>query len=581
MGSGKKPGKDAMTYRNMRVGAAAAMVGAMMAAYAGSALAEPGPTPSTYKQAPFKGQDVQVDQLVTATQMTKDLDAPARAFTGPTSMAADPDNPRVIVGATADLRSKSCYLTVSKDAGRTWHFSKELPTDPSYPSCTNNSAGVPQTMVAWGRGGTLYYAHQAYGDGEGTREGKSSIILARTTNLGESWTTTLVDNNRGKTGVPPNDSGVFGLSVDTSGPRDAVYVGFNQSFPDAPPNDPLRAAHVMVAASTDGGATFGAPIDLNTFQRPTIDVAGKAYSLYMRSSFGSPFLVAHDGVLLAVAGSDFAFNDQPQPPPEAGAGLTPGSWYAYPIPQLIGRSTDQGKTWTITPLGDPILAGTGSFTGLGWTPKGGAKGTFVATYAATPATSPTIALADIVVQRSTDGGVTWTSPLAIDDDPPELRATGFYPQLNVAPNGRIDVAWQDNRETTDFFFNVRYTYSTDGGATWAPNIKITDRPVNFNYGISFNSDIRQPNGVASTNQYAMIGWADTRNATDLTQTQDNFASSVQFAALPTTKNTTAPVIAAIFGGLVLAGIVLLGVLQFRKRGGAGPAPSRATVPVKA
>jgi hypothetical protein len=435
--------------------------------------------------------------------------------------------------------------------------------------------------VAWGRNGTLYYAHQAYGDGEGPREGKSSIILASTTNLGETWKTTLVDNNRGKTGVPPSDTGVHGLAVDTSGARDVIYVGFTQSFPDSPSDSPLRAAHVMVAASTDAGATFAPAVDLNTFPRPTLDAGGKTYQLFMRAGFGAPFLVAHDGVLLAVAGSDFPFNDQPQPPPEAGSGLNPGSWYAYPLPQLVGRSTDQGKTWTIANLGDPILAGTGSFTGLGWTAQGAAKGTFVATYAATPATSPTIALADIVVQRSTDGGVTWTSPLAVDDDTPDMRATGFYPQLNVAPNGRVDVAWQDNRDTTDFHFNVRYTYSTDGGVTWAPNVKLNDSPLNFNYGVSFNSDIRQPNGVASTNQYAIVGWADTRNATDVTQTQDNYAAAAQFSALPTTKNTTAPVIAAIFGGLILAGLVLLVVLQFRKRGGVTSTSSQPSVPVKA
>ena len=56
--------------------------------------------------------------------------------------------------------------------------------------------------------------------------------------------------------------------------------------------------------------------------------------------------------------------------------------------------------------------------------------------------------------------------------------------------------------------------------------------------------IRQPNGVASANSYAIIGWADTRNANDLSQAQDNYATAVQFAPLPTTKNTTAPVISS-------------------------------------
>lgn len=561
-----------MKYRNMRVGTAAILVGGLVAAYAGSATAEPGPTPSTYKQVTFKPQGVDIDKMTAASQMTKDMEAPARAFTGPTSMAVNPENPRVVAAATADLRSKICYLSVSTDAGRTWHFSEEPPGDPAYPMCTNNTAGVPEAGVAWGKDGALYYARQAYGEGEGPREGKSSAMLSRTTNLGETWTNTLVENNRGKTGVAPSVTAVPGLTVDTSGEQDIVYVGFARSYPDAPTGDPLRFPHVMVATSTDAGKTFGEAVDLNTFKRPSLTIDGRPYQLYMRTGFGAPFLYAHDGVLLAVAGPDFPFNDQPEPPPEAGTGLRPGSWYAHPMPQLIGRSTDQGKTWTITPLGDPILAGTGSYTGLGWTPKGGENGTFVAAYAATPPTSPTIALADIVVQRSTDGGVTWTSPLAIDDDPPEMHATGFYPQLNVAPNGRIDVAWQDDRETTDFHFNVRYTYSTDGGLTWAPNVKVNDKPINFNYGVSFNSDLRQPNGVASTNQYAIIGWADTRNANDLTQTQDNYASAVQFAPMPTARNTTAPIVAAIFGGLVLAGLVLLLVLQMRK-GREGPAPA--------
>ena len=562
-----------MKTRLVRAGVAAAALGGMMAVYAGQAGAEPGPAPYKYQKATFKAQAVDVEKLTTATQMTKDQEAPARAFTGPTSMVASPSDPRIVVAATADLRNNQCYLTVSRDAGRTWKFSKEPPTDPKFPYCTNQSAGIPEAMVAWGRDGTLYYLHGAYGDGEGPRfPGKMSVILARTKNLGQSWEYTIVDNSRDRTGDVISDAAVPGLAIDTSGPRDIVYAGFSQYYGDIPSSSPLNAPHPMVATSTDGGATFGPPLDLNKFPRPSLTVNGKQYQLDFDTGFGSPFLVAHNGVVLAAAGSNFPFNDQPTPPPEAGANLNPGSWYAYPLPQLIARSTDQGKTWTITTLGDPILAGTGTFTGLGWTPKGGTKGTFVAAYAATPPTSPTIALADIVVQRSTDGGVTWTPQQAIDDDPPDQYSTGFYPQLNVAPNGRVDVAWQDNRDTTDFHFNVRYTYSTDGGQTWAKNVKVNDTPINFNYGVSYNSDLRQPLGVASANQFAVIGWADTRNANDVTQTQDNYASAAQFAPLPTKKNTTAPVIASVFTGLVVAGVVLLVALQIRKRR-VGPAPA--------
>ncbi len=103
---------------------------------------------------------------------------------------------------------------------------------------------------------------------------------------------------------------------------------------------------------------------------------------------------------------------------------------------------------------------------------------------------------------------------------------------------------------------MRYSYSSDGGVTWAHNVQVTDQPVNFGLGGSFNSDLRQPPGVASANQYAAFGWADSRLGNPTTQTQDDFGDVAQFAPLPA-SSTVLPVLAAVFGGLVAAGIVLL------------------------
>ncbi len=47
--------------------------------------------------------------------------------------------------------------------------------------------------------------------------------------------------------------------------------------------------------------------------------------------------------------------------------------------------------------------------------------------------------------------------------------------------------------------------------------------------------------------------------------------AAQFSPLPPTTNTTAPVVAAVFGGLVVAGLALLLILQMRRRE-AQPAP---------
>src|SRR5262249_39841014 len=150
-------------------------------------------TPATFR---IQGT---VPKITTAVRMTKDESSPTRAFSGP-SMLADPDNPRVIVAATADLRTRVCYLIRSTDAGQTWHRLKALPGLASLPNCTSANGGVPEAMLAWGRNHTLYYA--LMGQGFGSLKVSSSILLARSTNLGDSWKTTIVDDSAAKTDPP-------------------------------------------------------------------------------------------------------------------------------------------------------------------------------------------------------------------------------------------------------------------------------------------------------------------------------------------------------------------------------------------
>ncbi len=515
---------------------------------------------TAYPKAEFGAQEVSVERLTDGIHMTREDTAPTRGYTGPTSMAADPDDPRVVVVATANLRTRLCHLLVSTDAGLNWNFSVERPAAEGYPFCSNNSSGVAQPQVAWGSDGTLYYVSQAYGEGEGGREGATSIVLARTTDLGSTWETTMVNDARAQPDPKPENTGVPGFAVDTSGDQDAIYVGFSRDWSaTAPEGHPLEdREEVVVAASTDGGNSFGAPVNLNDFSSLTMTVDGQPYPLHFQTAFARPFVAAHDGVILAV-GDGGPPSDDP-PPEEVYDGI-----FGEPDPMLLARSTDQGRSWTVSELTTPVFTAAGSQTGMGWTPEGGPNGTFVLAYAATPGDSPKAGRTDIVVRRSTDGGVSWTEPVAINDDDPSDGYTSFYPQLDVAPNGRVDVVWQDNRQLTDYLIAVRSTYSTDGGATWAPNVGITDQPIDFSVGASSTGDVRQPPGVASANSYAAIGWYDTRFADEQTQTQDNFGVIAQFSPLPAEVSNW-PIIAAILGGLVLAGIVLLGIQLVRKRG---------------
>lgn len=546
-----------MRFRSRRAAVAASIIGAVVVFPTLSVGAQ---APVSFPKATFGQQGPEISRLTTGFQMTREETAPTRGFTAPSSMAVKPGDPKVVVAASADLRTRRCHLLVSTDAGRVWRFSETPPALETYEGCTNTTAGIAAASLEWGSGGTLYYAMQAYGEGEGPREGGSSIVLARTTNLGDTWTHTLVNDSRSATGVRPTNIGVTALGVDTTGAQDAVYVGYYQLFTHfAPEDSPIRNTRpVVVSTSTDGGATFGEPVNLNEFSQLTARYGDRDYPVHFQTAFGRPFLTADNGVILVVGDSGPPSDDAP--PREDFGGI-----FAEALPMIVARSTDAGQTWTVSELSPPVFNSAGSHTGMGWTPDGGPDGTFVFAYSATPENADSAGRTDVVMQRSTDLGVTWSEPVSIVDDNPGDFYSSFYPQLNVAPNGRVDVVFQTNRDLSDYLINTMYTFSTDGGVTWSPNVVVSDRPADFSLGISFNSDLRYVPGVASANEYVAVGWADTRNADETTQTQDAYSVVAQFSPLPSDSNTTLPILAAVFGGLVAAGVVLLLVMSSRRK----------------
>jgi hypothetical protein len=82
---------------------------------------------------------------------------------------------------------------------------------------------------------------------------------------------------------------------------------------------------------------------------------------------------------------------------------------------------------------------------------------------------------DIMFSRSTDGGVTFSAPLRINDDPVNQNKWHWFGTLAVAPNGRIDSVWLDSRNAVNNIDSqLFYSWSTDGGVTWAPNVPVSD-----------------------------------------------------------------------------------------------------------
>jgi hypothetical protein len=76
--------------------------------------------------------------------------------------------------------------------------------------------------------------------------------------------------------------------------------------------------------------------------------------------------------------------------------------------------------------------------------------------------------------RSTDGGLTWSTAKRINDDPVGQTHYHWFGTLSVAPNGRIDVVWNDSRaDSTNTRSALYYSSSFDGGVTWTTNVRLT------------------------------------------------------------------------------------------------------------
>ena len=123
---------------------------------------------------------------------------------------------------------------------------------------------------------------------------------------------------------------------------------------------------------------------------------------------------------------------------------------------------------------------------------------------------------DVYFARSVDGGRNWSAPMRVTDDAPSPKLQ-FFPAVAVGPDGKLHVAWYDQRNDNDIaedFLDVYYATSEDGGATWSPNVRVTTgsfRPSLSHHqsGIVFMGDYM---GLAvGSDGVAHPVWTDTRN----------------------------------------------------------------------
>ncbi len=118
---------------------------------------------------------------------------------------------------------------------------------------------------------------------------------------------------------------------------------------------------------------------------------------------------------------------------------------------------------------------------------------------------------DVMFARSTNGGASFNAPRRINDDPINHAKWHWFGTLSVAPNGRIDVIWLDSRNAANNTDSqLFFSYSIDGGDTWAPNVAVSN---------SFNPFLGYPNQnkmgdymtIVSDNTGGNVAYAATFN----------------------------------------------------------------------
>ena len=340
----------------------------------------------------------------------------------------------------------------SIDGGATWQY-------PATPIPWSTCAGSTETRYQratdpWVSFGPTGVAH-AIALSLDPNGFTTAVLASRSSDGGVHWSAPAVL-------IDDNDLRFFNDKESiTADPTDAdlVYAvwdrifkpGQSKGFPSQVNSFAFRGVPYL-ARSTDGGATW----------EPARRITDKNSNFF---TIGNQIAVLPDGTLID-------FNDY-----ATGSGVQPSvhDWKA------VFRSTDHGATWTAKPVtiaqnfevrhlipdgSFPVRAGGDDIA------VDPASGDLYAVW--TDSRYNDGAHNDVVLSKSTDGGLTWSSPVKVSKNPVGVDA--FTPSVQVNSDGDVAVSYYDFRDqtaATGVETNFWFELSTNGGSTWTES-RLTD-----------------------------------------------------------------------------------------------------------
>ncbi len=258
---------------------------------------------------------------------------------------------------------------------------------------------------------------------------KRDIIVARSLDFGRSWSLSVADHAEAD-----GDKPVLAIRGTD------VYVGFNHE------------EKFFVAASHDAGQTF-THVHVNPTAGPGWSLAGGATV----DPTGTVFF----------GWTAYARHEMP----------------THPVSVYVSRSADEGRTWATTLLdvssAPPDCDGLACDTGYLGAQVALASDTAGTVYAVWNAGAVNGGPERIYFSSSTTAGASWSS--RADVSAARQGVEGCFPTIAAGTSGDVRIAWMDTRAMDSHnhpLWNTYYRSSTNGGATWSAETKLSG-PARF------------------------------------------------------------------------------------------------------